>query len=364
MKAGAADVRFAPVAADALVAAVRDLLGNSPASTSERRQWKELRQRFHFEPIVAHSPAMLRLLTLAGRVAPTEATVLITGESGTGKELLARALHDNSSRRRRPMLSINCAAIPEALLESELFGYRRGAFTGAHGDKAGLLATADGGTLFLDELAELSLATQAKLLRFLQEGTFFPVGSSAPALADVRVLAATNADLAESVKSGAFRHDLFYRLSVFPLHVPPLRERPEDVLPLAQSVLQRVSERAGRRPPLLPREVARFLLSRTWPGNVRELENTVERAVILCDGPTLSPRDFRVLDAAVHTGPKAWDLPEQGVDLPDLNRRLVAAALERTQYNVSAAARLLGLSRPALRYRMEKYGLRTPTLAA
>jgi transcriptional regulator with PAS, ATPase and Fis domain len=263
------------------------------------------------------------------------------------------------------MLSINCAAIPETLLESELFGYRRGAFTGAHLDKAGLLAAADGGTLFLDELAELSLATQAKLLRFLQEGTYFPVGSSAPMSADVRVIAATNADLGEAVRSGAFRNDLFYRLSVFPLHIPPLRERREDVLPLARNFLQRVSDRAGRRPPQISREVIRFLLSRAWPGNVRELENTVERAVILCDGSTLTSRDFRVLDAghAAHAS-NVGDLPEHGVDLPELNRRLVAAALERTQYNVSAAARLLGLSRPALRYRMEKYGLRTPTLAA
>jgi len=365
MKCGAGDVLFAPVIPEDLVEAVRALAGGAPALAGERRHWKELRQRFELQHIVAESSAMLHLLTLAARVAPTDATVLITGESGTGKELLARALHLNSGRRRQPMLSINCAAIPETLLESELFGYRRGAFTGAHLDKPGLLAAADGGTLFLDELAELSLATQAKLLRFLQEGTYFPVGSAAPMSADVRVIAATNADLGECVRNGAFRHDLFYRLSVFPLHVPPLRERREDILPLARNFLQRVSDRAGRRPPQIAREVIRFLLSRTWPGNVRELENTVERATILCDGTTLTSRDFRVLDAG-HTAHAARldDLPEQGVDLPELNRRLVAAALERTQYNVSAAARLLGLSRPALRYRMEKYGLRAPTLAA
>ena len=180
-------------------------------------------------------------------------------------------------------------------------------------------------------------------------------------------MAATNGDLTAAVSNGAgFRHDLFYRLSVFPLHIAPLRERRADIIALARTFVERVSDKIGRKPPQLTREVARHLLSRSWPGNVRELENVVERAVILCDGMHLSSNDFRVLDSipAAHVGTKVWDLPEQGVDLPELNRRLVAEALERTQYNVSAAARLLGLSRPALRYRMEKYGLRASTLAA
>ena len=365
MKAGAADLLFHPVERAPLLAAVHDVLGAYQTGASERRLWRELRQRFDFAHIVAHSSQMLHVLTLAGRVAPTDASVLITGESGTGKELLARAIHQNSSRRQRPMLSINCAAIPESLLESELFGYRRGAFTGAHGDKPGLLAVADGGTLFLDEVADLALATQAKLLRFLQEGSYFPVGSAAPHSADVRVLAATNADVEAVVRKASFRHDLFYRLSVFPLHIAPLRDRREDIIPLARSFVQRTSDKSARKPPQITREVARHLLSRSWPGNVRELENAVERAVILCDGNRLTAADFRLLDAATAgETAKVWELPDQGVDLPELNRRFVAAALERTQYNVSAAARLLGLSRPALRYRMEKYGLRAPTLAA
>ena len=261
------------------------------------------------------------------------------------------------------MVSINCAAIPETLLESELFGYRRGAFTGANADKPGLLATADGGTLFLDEIAELPLSTQAKLLRVLQEGAYFPLGSLWPSTADVRVIAATNAPLLARVEMGTFRRDLYYRLSVFPLHIPPLHERPEDIVPLAHHFLRQIGNEMGKKVPGLSREVVRYITTRSWRGNVRELQNAIERAVIVSEGNLLTSSDFRLLDPpTVSAGNPRVDnteLPQDGVDLPELNRKLIVEAMERTRYNLSAAARLLGLSRPTLRYRMRKYKITT-----
>ncbi|MBI4516750.1 MAG: sigma-54-dependent Fis family transcriptional regulator [Deltaproteobacteria bacterium] len=358
MKAGAADLLLKPIRRTDFMESVHKIW--TPRLRPESRQLEnELRSRFDFSEIVARSPQMLHVLAIAARVAPRDTTVLLTGESGTGKELMARAIHRNSARASRGMTSINCAAIPEALLESELFGYRKGAFTGADCDKPGLLATADGGTLFLDEIAELPLTTQAKLLRFIQEGTFFPVGSPLPSTADVRIISATNAPLAQRVEAETFRRDLYYRLSVFPLHVPPLRERPEDIVPLAQHFLARLERQSINRVPGLSREVVHYLTARSWHGNVRELESAIERAVILSDGSLLTSADFRQLDmqpgstAAVR---RLIELPETGIDLPELNRSLVVEALARTNQNVSAAARLLSLSRPALRYRMKKYG--------
>jgi DNA-binding NtrC family response regulator len=363
MKAGAADLLLKPIDRQTLLDSVRQIGGLQNGLQESRRLREELHQRYDFSHIVAQSPQMLHVLALAGRVAPRDTSVLITGESGTGKELLARAIHVNSSRAHRPMVSINCAAIPEALLESELFGYRRGAFTGANADKPGLLATADGGTLFLDEIAELPLATQAKLLRVLQEGTYFPLGTLWPLTADVRVVAATNAPLLQRVEMGAFRRDLYYRLSVFPLHIPPLRERPEDIAPLAHHFLRQIGNEIAKKVPGFSREVLRYLGTQPWRGNVRELQNAIERAVIVSEGSLLTLADFRLLDdpfIELESPPAAADtqeLPDGGINLPELNRKLIAEAMERTKCNVSAAARLLGLSRPTLRYRMRKYNI-------
>ncbi len=359
MKAGAADLLLKPLTRDILLESIRKIGTLHEVLQENRRLRDELHRQYDFSHIVAHSPQMLHILSLAGRVAPRDTSVLITGDSGTGKELLARAIHVNSSRAHRPLVSINCAAIPEPLLESELFGYRRGAFTGANADKPGLLASANGGTLFLDEIAELPLITQAKLLRFLQEGTYFPLGSVQPSGADVRVLAATNAPLLQRVELGLFRRDLYYRLSVFPLHMAPLRERPEDIVPLAQNFLRQIGAKVGKKVPGLSREVVSYLTTRPWPGNVRELQNSVERAVIVSAGNLLTSADFRLLegDTAAQEERQLQRLPDDGIDLSHLNRTLVEQALERTNYNVSAAARLLQLRRPALRYRMKKYGL-------
>ena len=361
MKAGAADLLLKPIRRDALIESVRKMRGVVDALQEIQQREENLRQQYDFSEIVARSPQMLHVLAIAGRVAPRDTTVLITGESGTGKELLARAIHNNSARAAGPLVSINCAAIPEALLESELFGYRKGAFTGADADKRGLLATADGGTVFLDEVAELPLSTQAKLLRFLQEGTYFPLGSLWPSTADVRLISATNADLVERVEAGTFRRDLYYRLSVFPLHIPPLRERADDIFPLAQHFLREIGVESGKKAPGLSREVVHYLTARSWRGNVRELQSAIVRAVIMSEGSLLTSADFRRLDreTAASGGSQnpLLQLPEEGIDLQQLNRSLNFQALERTRYNVSSAARLLGINRPTLRYRMKKYNL-------
>ena len=365
MKAGASDLLLTPIRRGALVDCVRKMLGTQDVLEENRRLRDELYRRYDFSHIVAQSPQMLQVLDLAGRVARRDNLVLITGESGTGKELLARAIHANSQRSRRPLVSVNCAAIPESLIESELFGYRRGAFTGAHADKSGLIEAAEGGTLFLDEVAELSSVTQAKLLRFLDEGTYFAVGSSSPCTADVRIIAATNRSLFQNVQLGSFREDLYYRLSAFPLHLPPLRQRPEDIVLLAHHFLRQFGSEVGRPLPGLSRELIRYLTTCRWRGNARELRNAIERAVIVSEGNLLTSADFREINANTETAHAGTlrQLPDQGINLPELNRELVAQALERTGHNVSAASRLLGLNRPTLRYRMKKYKLTSPDTA-
>jgi DNA-binding NtrC family response regulator len=361
MKAGAVDLLLKPVDRPALREQISRIGGVQPLTGNSEGRGIELRRRYDLSRIEGNSPQMLAVLSLAGRVARHNTPVLITGESGTGKELLARAIHVNSQRAGRSMVSINCAAIPEPLLESELFGYRRGAFTGANADKPGLLTTADGGTLFLDEVAELPLSTQAKLLRFLEDGAYFPLGGVRPLTGDVRLIAATNASLPERLATGAFRRDLYYRLSVFPLYIPPLRERPQDIVPLAEHFLHQLGAEVGKKVPGLSREAVRYMTSRSWRGNARELKNAVERAVIVSNGNLLTSVDFRTLEADLQSGnglsPAPWELPEEGVDLGELNRTLIAAALERSGFNISAAARLLRITRPTLRHRMEKYGL-------
>jgi DNA-binding NtrC family response regulator len=360
MKAGAADILFKPLEPCTLLKTVRQIGAISERRFKNQRLREELGKRYDFSDIVAHSQPMLQALSLAGRVAPLDTTVLITGESGTGKEILARAIHVNSARSHRPLVSINCAAIPEALLESELFGYRRGAFTGAHGEKPGLLTIAHNGTIFFDEVAELPPVTQSKLLRFLQDGSYYEVGGTRPVTVNVRIIAATNAVLQERMRAGTFRADLYYRLSAFPICLRPLRERKEDIVSLAVAFLKTLQGRAGRPVPGLSREATDYLLSQTWPGNVRALHNAIERAVIVSDGDLLTAADFRMPDSDQRSeegSAERWELPTIGINLPDLNLRLLIDALKRTRGNITAAARLLGLTRPVLRYRIKKYGL-------
>jgi DNA-binding NtrC family response regulator len=307
------------------------------------------------EGVVGDSRAMREVYAMIDRVADTRCTVLVTGESGTGKELVARAVHGASSRAQGPFVAVNCGAIPEALLESELFGHVKGAFTGAHATKVGRIGAAQGGTLFLDEVGELPLALQVKLLRLLQAYEYSPVGDSKTYKADVRIVAATNVDLEEAVAAGKFREDLYYRLNVIHLQLPALRERRDDIPALVEHFLGKLGSRVGRDGVTISSSALALLEQWTWPGNVRELENTIERAMLLCGG-TIEPRDLpaRVcgLSAERRAPQAASELPNDGVDLRTaveaFENNLIRQALERTSWNKNQAARLLGLNRTTL----------------
>jgi len=289
MKLGAYDYLTKPFKINEFLITVKRAIDYNKL-VAERDQLREaLEGKYRFENIVSESPSMQSICEVIQRVAPTDVTILIVGESGTGKEIVARAIHANSRRKGKPFVAINCAAIPEALLESELFGHVKGAFTGASGNKEGLFETANGGTLFLDEIASMPLALQGKLLRALQEREIRRVGGTANVAVDVRVLAASNANLEERVKSETFRQDLYYRLAVIPIEIPPLRSRTEDIIPLAQHFLRLETAAHGGTVPKLTRETADALLRYPWPGNVRELENAVRHALTFADGNEITP---------------------------------------------------------------------------
>ena len=321
----------------------------------------ELESRDGFGRIVGASPAWRAVLVHASKVAPTETTVLLTGDSGTGKEVVARAIHRASARSAGPFVALNCAALPEQLLESELFGYEKGAFTGAYASRPGRLEQAAGGTLFLDEAGETSPLVQAKLLRVLEAREFQRLGGAKVLKADVRLVAATNRDLHAAIARGDFREDLFYRLSVFEIHLPPLRERPEDILLLTERFLDDLSRNVGRPAPGVSREARELLLAYSWPGNVRELRNALERAVILSEGGLVQAEHLPIAvaqnGAARVASAAAVELPPGGLDLDELEKTLVAQALERAKNNRSRAAKLLGLTRAQLYTRLERYGL-------
>jgi two-component system NtrC family response regulator len=320
-----------------------------------------LDQRYGFEGIVGHSKGLLHVLNQAARVSPRDATILIQGETGTGKELVARAIHHNSRRSSRPFISINCGAIPRDLVESELFGYVRGAFTGALGNKTGRIEAADGGTLFLDEVGELPLEAQVKLLRVLQEGELSKLGTTSPMKVDVRVIAATHRTLSAMVEDGTFRDDLYYRLAVVPLTVPPLRERKEDIPELIETLFQRAKDRHGLTEVRLSPGVYQRLISYRWPGNVRQLENVLERLLVLSSSDLITVDELpeELLFAPSNTALLWPDLPEEGISLEAIERDLISRALEKFGGNQTQAARYLDISRRTLIYRMDKHGLST-----
>jgi two-component system, NtrC family, response regulator HydG len=323
---------------------------------------EEFRKRYGLEHIVGRSPAVRDLLDRVLRVAPTDATVLITGESGTGKELVARALHVTSRRGDKPFVPVNCAAITETLLESELFGHAKGAFTGATRARRGLFEEAHGGTLFIDEIGETAPGFQAKLLRALQEGEIRRVGESTPVQVNVRVIAATNQDLRRAIAEKRFREDLFYRLNVVPVRIPPLRERREDVPLLAHHFLQRFNQRTGGDKVLTPEAAAR-LVEHDWPGNVRELENIIEQAAALCP-----VREIRPADVQTESRRGAGGLDEPAVTLAaaveDAERRAISAALTRNDGDLGRVARDLGVSATTLWRKMKRLGLEARGAAA
>jgi formate hydrogenlyase transcriptional activator len=334
---------------------------------------EELRAEHNFEEIVGNSPALLKVLHAVEQVAPTNSTVLIYGETGTGKELVARAIHSRSPRNGRALVSVNCSAISAGLVESELFGHMKGAFTGALERRIGRFELANGGTIFLDEIGELSLETQVKLLRVLQEHEFEPVGSSRPLRVDVRVIAATNRNLREAVEAGRFRSDLFYRLNVFPIELPPLRERRSDIPQLVAFCLSRFSQRLGKKIDGVSRESMENLMNYPWPGNIRELQNVIERAIIVSADPTLRwDRDLMpVAGAAKGMEVPETDAPEDRqadlespkplLTLDEVERNHIRAALQHTGGVVDGpkgAARILNLHPNTLRHRMDKLGIK------
>ena len=357
MKRGAWHYLNKPIDLDELLL----LVGKALETTRLRREVKSLKAKesagYSFDRIIGESPAMRAAKELLRKIALSPAsTVLLVGESGTGKDLAAKVIHYESARADGVFQNITCSALPESLLESELFGHERGAFTDAKQQKPGLLEQADGGTVFLDEIGEMTSALQAKLLRFLEEKTFRRVGGTADLQVDVRVVAATNRNLEEHVRSERFREDLYYRLRVLPVTLPPLRERTGDVAVLASHFVAQYAREFRKGVWGLTADAIRRLEAYGWPGNVRELKNAVERAVLLAEGERLLPEDF-LLGGAGGGAADAFRLPPAGVDLEELERDLVVQALRRTGGNQTQAARLLHLNRDQIRYRVEKFGL-------
>ncbi len=362
MKLGAADYVLKPLNADELKVTVRRALERQQL-VDENRYLRDLAgSTFRFDNLVAQSRKMRHVLEIAGQVARRDSTVLLSGESGTGKELLAKALHQNSLRAGRPFITVNCGALPEALAESELFGHRKGSFTGATADKAGKFETANEGTIFLDEIGELPLTLQVKLLRVIQEREIDKIGNPRPIKVNVRIIAASNRNLKNLVEDGQFRDDLFYRLSVVTIDIPPLRERREDIPLLAQHFFQKFRARYSLPALTVSEESMDRLSQYSWPGNVRELENVIERLVVLGKTDIIReedlPPEIRRLESRV--AGIGLKLPEEGIDLEGVEKELLLRALEKHSWNQTQAAKYLNISRKTLIYRMEKFGIQTP----
>jgi two-component system, NtrC family, response regulator AtoC len=360
MKAGAYDYLSKPFKQDEVLLALKKAEERESLRRENRALKEAMRREHQLEGMLGKSEAIRRVFRTVEKVAPYSTTVLVQGESGTGKELVARALHRQGPRAGKPFVPVNCGAIPDTLLESELFGHKRGAFTDAHTDRRGLFEEADGGTLFLDEIGELPLQLQVSLLRVLQEGTVRPLGASRDRRVDVRVVAATVRDLKHEVEQGRFREDLFYRLNVLQVNVPPLRDRREDIPLLIEHFVERNNGRLGTRIEGVDPQARKLLLEHTWPGNVRELENVIERAVVLAEGDTLHPEDLpeRLREPL---DPVAATLASGELSIKKTARHieeeLIKRALHKTGGNRTQAAKLLEISHRALLYKIKDYGL-------
>ena len=360
MKSGATDFLLKPFSLDHLTAVVNKALEYRALRDENRQLREELGRRYEFANIIGRSAPMQEIFSTIERVAPSRATVLLGGESGVGKDLIARAIHFHSPRRDRPFVKINCTAIPENLMESELFGYEKGAFTGASQSKPGKFEQADTGTVFLDEIGDVPGSIQVKLLRVLQEREFERLGSNKTLHADLRVIAATNQDLRAALEQGTFREDLYYRLNVVPISIPPLRARKDDIPFLVEHFLHKLGPDSGSRVTSVSDAAMKKLLEYHWPGNVRELQNVMERSMVLCTGDHLGASDIKIESTP---RPRAADgvpfIPE-GLTLDEYEQEIIREALRRADGNKSHAARLLGLTRNALRYRLTQMGLESP----
>jgi DNA-binding NtrC family response regulator len=363
MKEGAFDYITKPVNFEELKIVVKKALEKQQLLSENVYLRKQLQGRFEFSNIIGSAPAMKAVFERMSRIVKTDSTVLITGESGTGKELAARALHFNGTRKNKPFVAVNCSAIPELLLESELFGHERGSFTGAIRDKAGKFEAANHGTIFLDEIGTMPLHLQTKLLRVLQEQEVERVGSNKSIRLDVRVLSATNIDLEQHVRQGQFREDLFYRLNVIPLHLPPLRDRKQDIMALVSVFLEKFYRLMGRPAMTISRRALESLEQYAWPGNVRELENLVERLVALTEGDVIHIEDLpaELSGQKVAAGNASLELTEQGIDMvstiTDIERTLIEQALVISKGVKARAASLLGINRTTLVEKMRRMGM-------
>jgi DNA-binding NtrC family response regulator len=365
LRLGALDFIEKPFDIDEIEARIEKALAHGEYVERAEVLRQELLDPYRPENIIGESPALARVLDLVGKIAASRANVLVTGETGTGKELIAGAIHALSPRASGEFVAVNCAAIPDALLESELFGYERGAFTGAARRRLGRFERAHAGTLFLDEIGDMSPSTQAKILRAVQDGRVERLGGEDPVTVDVRVVTATHRDLRSEVEAGRFREDLFYRLNVVNLHLPPLRERGDDVLLLARHFAASFCGELKR--PALPfsPEASESIRRHRWPGNVRELRNAVERAVLLCEGPSIAPADLgleeRGAPRSADTGSFRFHFPSAGLPLKEAEKELIVAALERAHWVQKEAAKLLGITKRAMHYKVELHSLTHPS---
>ena len=357
MKLGASDYVLKPFALAEMVLVIRKELESHSIREENRSLREALGQRYRYENVIAASSKMQAVLGMVERVAPTNATVLLGGESGVGKDLIARAIHEHSARSRGPLIRINSTAIPENLLESELFGYEKGAFSGAVGNKPGKFEMADKGTLFLDAIGDVPPATQVKLLRVLQDREFERLGGTKTLKVDVRLIAATNRDLRAALEDGSFREDLYYRLNVVAIDIPPLRDRREDIPLLAQLFLEQFAREAKAHVKTLSPSALKLLMEFHWPGNVRELQNTVQRSATLAAGATLEASDILLDTVRRHADSQTAPLLPEGVTLEQWEQEIIREALRHANGNKSQAARALGITRNALRYRLSQMGL-------
>jgi len=366
MKKGAYHYLTKPLDKEQLTLIVQRALRTKQLSDENRSLRQELQERYEFHNIIGRSRNMQKVFRMIEKVAPSDSTVIVYGESGTGKELVARALHCHGNRKDQKFLAVNCAAIPNSLLESEMFGYEKGAFTGANTQKKGLFEEAHNGTLFLDEIGDLDTILQAKLLRVLQEGEFQRVGGTKTIKVNVRLLAATNKNLEEEVKEGRFRQDLYYRLNVVPIFLPPLRERKEDIPYLVEHFLKKYQKKHGTLIKRVTSEVMKRFLDYRWDGNVRELESVIERSVILAEqdeiGVETLPQKLREALVSISAiTPINFNIPDEGISLDHVECSLIESALNKTGWSIKKASELLGITYKTLQYRVQKYQLKAPS---
>ncbi len=362
MRKGAFDYLEKPLERDNLVLTLQRAFERIGLVRENRVLQKRVASTMTIPSIMGDHPKMCEVFRIVTKIAATNSTVLIVGESGTGKELVARAIHEGSQRRDRPFMAINCAAIPETLIESELFGHEKGSFTGANARELGVFEAADGGTVFLDEIGEMNISMQAKLLRAIQEKEIRRVGGKVNIPLDVRIISATNKELEQEIRRGNFREDLFYRLNVIRINLPPLRERGNDVKTLAEFFVKKYSQTGGVAVVGISKAALKLLMSYSWPGNVRQLESVIERAALMAESNFIEPGDLpsEITATSLLAGGVPFDLPPEGIDIETLEKNLIIKAMERADWVIGKAAPLLGMSYKTLQYRLEKFDIERP----